>query len=70
MSSGHDVMMERKELVLLGKDFNHSDVYATEFIVNGTNLCFISGDGSMSLEAFTYDRDNPDSWNGRKLISK
>lgn len=59
---------EAKEMVLLGKDFNHADVYSTEFLVNGTTLRFISADGGRALHMHGYHRDHADSWNGRKLI--
>lgn len=55
-------------MVLLGKDFRHTDVTCTEFLVNGSTLRFVSADGGRSLHLHGFHRDHPDSWNGRKLI--
>lgn len=68
VGGGHEPHGDVKEMVLLGKDFNNSDVYSTEFLVNGTTLRFIFADGGGNLHLQGYHRDHPDSWNGRKLI--
>lgn len=67
-TSGHDTIAEAKEMVLLGKNFHHSSVFATEFLINGTTLRFVSADGNKTLHMHGYHRDRPYSWNGRKLI--
>lgn len=66
--SGHETTPDAREILLLGKDFNHSDVHATEFLVNGTTLSFLFADGGKNVRIHSYHRDHPDSWNGRKLL--
>ncbi|CAD7702900.1 unnamed protein product [Ostreobium quekettii] len=59
-----------RELVLLGKDFNHADVYSTEFLLNGSKLSYLFADGGKNIGIQSYRRDHPDCWNGRRLLSE
>lgn len=56
--------------MLLGKDFNHADIYSTEFLLNGTKLSFVFAEGGKNIGIQSYHRDHPDSWNGRRLLSE
>ncbi|KAL3135403.1 hypothetical protein ABBQ32_007586 [Trebouxia sp. C0010 RCD-2024] len=57
-----------KQLNLLSKDFDNSDISATEFVINGSQLHFLAADAGLNVRLFKYDNKNPQSWKGQKLL--
>lgn len=60
--------LQGKQLNMLSKDFDNSDISATEFVINGSQLHFLAADEGLNLRLFKYDNKNPQSWKGQKLL--
>ena len=60
--------MQGKQLNLLSKEFDNSDISATEFVINGTSLHFLAADEGLTMLLFRFDNKNPQSWKGQKLL--
>ena len=63
--TGHE-----KLLVQLSKDFEHLDVLATEFLVDGNQLSMLCADTVGNAYSFSYDPKSTESWKGEKLLTK
>lgn len=61
-------MQQGKQLNLLSKDFDNSDISATEFVINGSQLHFLAADEGLNVRLFKYDNKNSQSWKGQKLL--
>ncbi|GAB4813518.1 hypothetical protein N2152v2_000564 [Parachlorella kessleri] len=59
---------ENRQLLLLGKDFSKADITTTEFLISGTSLHMVCGDGSGVLRLLSYAPSHPGSWRGQKLV--
>ena len=63
--TGHE-----KLLTQLAKDFEHMDVAATEFLVDGSALSMLAADTTGNCFSFSYDPKSTESWKGQKLLTK
>ena len=63
--TGHE-----KHLTLLAKDFEHMDVLATEFLVDGSALSMLAADTTGNVFSLSYDPKSTESWKGQKLLTK
>ena len=63
--TGHE-----KLLVQLAKDFEHMDVSATEFLVDGSALSMLAADTVGNFFSLSYDPKSTESWKGQKLLTK
>ena len=63
--TGHE-----KLIVQLAKDFEHLDVLATEFLVDGSQLSMLAADTTGNAYSFSYDPKSLESWKGQKLLTK
>ncbi|DBA84714.1 TPA: hypothetical protein ACH3X1_005967 [Trebouxia sp. C0004] len=57
-----------KQLNLLSKDFDNSDISATEFVINGSQLHFLAADEGLNVRLFRYSNKTALSWKGQKLL--
>ena len=60
--------VQGKQLSLLSKDFDNSDISATEFVINGSQLMFLASDEGLNVRLFKYNNKDPLSWKGQKLL--
>lgn len=63
--TGHE-----KHLTQLAKDFEHMDVLATEFLVDGSALSMLAADTVGNVFSLSYDPKSTESWKGQKLLTK
>ena len=56
-----------KQLMLLSKDFGKANVKASQFLIAGSSLSFLSADGEGNFWAFSYAPNDPKCWKGQKL---
>ena len=60
--------VQGKQLNLLSKDFDNSDICATEFVINGSQLHFLAADEGLNVRLFRYNNKDSQSWRGQKLL--
>ena len=53
---------------LLSKDFDDVAVCATQFVVSGKSLSFVSTDEALNVRLHQYTRSDPASWSGTRLM--
>ncbi|KAH7664725.1 cleavage and polyadenylation specificity factor subunit 1 protein [Dioscorea alata] len=58
------------QLTMLSKDFGSLDCYATEFLIDGTQLSMVVSDDQKNIQIFYYAPKSPESWKGQKLLSR
>ena len=63
--TGHE-----KHLVQLAKDFEHMDILATEFLVDGSALSMLAADTTGNFFSLSYDPKSTESWKGQKLMTR
>jgi hypothetical protein len=63
-----DLPTQGKQLNLLSKDFDNSDISATEFVINGSQLHFLAADEGLNVRLFRYSNKTALSWKGQKLL--
>jgi hypothetical protein len=63
-----DLPTQGKQLNLLSKDFDNSDISATEFVINGSQLHFLAADEGLNVRLFRYFNKTALSWKGQKLL--
>ncbi len=68
VDSALSAIVQGKQLNLLSKDFDNSDVSATEFVINGSQLHFLAADEGLNVSLFKYANKDPQSWRGQKLL--
>ena len=59
---------EGKQLQYLGKDFSKVEVDAVQFLISKSTLSLVVADMSGTLRMLVYDRRNPESWGGDRLL--
>jgi cleavage and polyadenylation specificity factor subunit 1 len=59
---------EGKQLQYLGKDFSKVEVDAVQFLISKSTLSLVVADKSGTLRMLVYDRRNPESWGGDRLL--
>jgi cleavage and polyadenylation specificity factor subunit 1 len=57
-----------RQLLFMSKDHDQRDITASEFVTDGKKLGLLSCDGGQSLHLFQYDKDDPESWQGKRLM--
>lgn len=43
---------------------------ATDFLPNASKLCMVAADGGGGLSLLAYDKDDPGSWKGKRLMRR
>jgi hypothetical protein len=51
------------------QEFDKRDIWSCGFLVSGSRLLMIAGDGGASLRLSTYDQEHPETWKGKRLLS-
>lgn len=57
-----------RQLEQLGNDFDLASVWACEFLPNHNKLNIVMAEGSASLQLMVYDKEDRNSWAGKKLM--
>lgn len=59
-----------QSLQLLGADTESLASWAVEFLINGPKLGLVMADGGRNVTVFAYDKADPESWAGKKLLRR
>ncbi|XP_066599377.1 cleavage and polyadenylation specificity factor subunit 1 [Prorops nasuta] len=61
---------EYRTLSLVSRDFRPAEVFTIEYLIDNTNLGFLTVDGESNLALFMYQPESRESLGGQKLIRK
>jgi cleavage and polyadenylation specificity factor subunit 1 len=59
-----------RQLELLGAAVDHADAAVAEFLPNGGKLSLVAADAAGCLSLSVYDKADPLSWRGRRLLAR